>query len=95
MNTTISGLLEIQRILKERRNQLTELVKETATETTWRDPTPREKTPRYDVAKVDEKLSQINMAIYRIASKLKETNAKTSIDIEVDFDNLMAPISPK
>ena len=90
---TVSKALEMMKALKDRKKQLEELSKETATETSWRDPTPREKTPKYDVVIVDQKLSDINNALFELASAIKQVNARTVMDFKVDFKALMSPLT--
>lgn len=90
---TVGKALEMMKALKDRKKQLEELLKETATETSWRDPAPREKTPKYDVVIVDQKLSDINNALFDLASTIKQVNAQTVMDFEVDFKALMSPLT--
>ena len=42
--------------------------------------------------KVDKKLVDINKALFHIDSKVKEANARTMIDIDLNFDGLMSGI---
>lgn len=94
METTLSKALEMQKALKDRKKQLDELLKETSTETSWRDTSQKEKRPLYDVVKVDEKVTEINNALFEIAASIKYINAITKIDVPIDFKTLMGPISP-
>jgi hypothetical protein len=94
MEMTVSKLLEMQKALKERRKQLEELGKETSCEISWRDSSQKEKKPVYSTIKVDEKLVKINNALFEIAAEIKQVNAMTKIDVAVNFQELMSPISP-
>jgi phosphoribosylaminoimidazole-succinocarboxamide synthase len=94
MEMSVSKLLEMQKALKDRRRQLEDLLKETSTETSWRDMSQKEKRPVYQVVKVDEKLVKINSALFEIAAEIKQANAQTKIEVAVDFQDLMSPISP-
>lgn len=74
---TLSMALEMQKALKERRKQLDELAKH----------------PLYDVVKVDEKITNINNALFEITATIKQVNAITEIDLSVDFKLLMSPLA--
>jgi len=51
--------------------------------------------PLYDPNVVDAKLTQIELAIFRIDSQIKQKNAMVEIGMEVDVEDLLAPIPPK
>jgi hypothetical protein len=93
MESTVSTTLEKLRALKDRKKQLEELLKETSTETAWRDMSQKQKSPLYDVVKVDEKITKINNAIFEISAAIKQSNAVTQISVDVDFADLMSPIA--
>jgi hypothetical protein len=93
MESTVNAFLSMQNALNQRRVQLNEL-KNAATTRSWM-MSGNEKTgtePTYDIKKVDKKLSDINKALFKLDSGIKETNAKTSMKIDIDFDALMSKI---
>lgn len=42
--------------------------------------------------KVDKKITQINKALFEINHKIKESNAKTVISVDADYDGLISEI---
>jgi len=48
--------------------------------------------PMYDIKAVDKKIIEINKALFNIDKRIKESNAKTTIDIDLNFDKLMSEI---
>lgn len=48
--------------------------------------------PQFDVKKVDKKITELEIVLYKIDSKIKQANAKTEIDLAVDAENLLAPL---
>lgn len=93
MNDTISAFLSMQNALTTRRTQLSE-VKNSCTSRSIRTygETKDVTEPTYDIKDVDKKITEINKVLFRIDSKIKESNARTKIEIDIDFDVLMSGI---
>lgn len=91
MQVTINKLLAMEKSLRERLNQLNELKEKTARRTLWDDNDKREE-PTYDVRKVDAKITEINKALFEINFTVKESNAKTAVDVNVDYNVLVSAI---
>ena len=94
MNVSISYLLSMQTALNQRRNQLKEL-RDSNTTRTYRFMAADQKEttePTYDIKRVDKMLADINKALFKLDHKIKEANAKTTIEVDVDFDSLMSEI---
>jgi hypothetical protein len=90
---TVNQLLVMKKSLTERRNQLKELVRQSAVtrSQTFGGQTNTEEA-KYDVAEVDKRVTEIEMALFHIDGKIKESNAKTVVAVPVEFDTLMSPI---
>lgn len=88
---SISSLLSMQKSLLTRRNQLEALEKECATEKRYFEP-ERTITPKYLVQNIDRMITKINKTLFSIDQRIKESNARTKIDIDIDYDMLMSPI---
>jgi hypothetical protein len=91
MNKSINAWLSNRQHLIERRKQLEALKATSANVTTWHDPKKTD-TPVYDVAKLDQKVTELNNAIMDIDEKVKESNFLTKLEIAIDYAELMKPI---
>lgn len=92
-NITVNRVLEMQKALKERRNQLEKLVIENSKETRWYGQAEKTETPLYNAADLDARVVQINNALFEISAVLKESNATTKVTVDVDFVAMMSPIT--
>ena len=94
MNKSVSAFLSMQGALNVRRNQLNELKNQATTRThRWMANNDKETTePTYDIKKVDKKLSDINKALFHLDSEIKSANARTNIEVDINFDALMSEI---
>ena len=88
---TINYLLAMEKSLRERLGQLNELKKESAHRTIWSDDSKIEE-PTYDIRKVDSKITCINKALFEINHRIKESNAKTTIETDIDYNTLVSEI---
>lgn len=93
MQITINEALSMKKALSDRRKELAELLKETAVNKTepWAD-TKSKQSPAYDVRSVDSLNLDLQLALYTIDAAIKTSNAKTSVEIDVDFKILMRPL---
>jgi hypothetical protein len=82
----------MQKALKERRSQLEKLAVENSKETHFYGASEKSETPLYDASKLDKMVTNINNAMFEISSVLKESNATTKVEIEVNFAELMGAI---
>lgn len=48
--------------------------------------------PTYDIKSIDKKCAQITTALFKIDRAIKEANAKTKVELDVDYDTLVMPI---
>lgn len=92
-HVTVNYLLAMEKSLRERLNQLNELKQASARETFWdkADGGKRE-TPTYDIKKVDRKIVAINQALFEMNHRIKESNAKTTVDVAVNYNELVSEI---
>lgn len=91
MQYSINHLLAMEKSLRERLVQMNTLKGEVSKRTFWMTENKREE-PVYDVKLVDKKVSEINKALFNLNHKIKEANAKTLIEIDLDYDALVSPI---
>ena len=48
--------------------------------------------PTYDIKVIDKKCAQLTTALFKIDRAIKETNASTKVELDVDYDALVSPI---
>jgi hypothetical protein len=93
---TINEALAAKRLLAGRASELQRLRMDSSVRrrNVWEN---REEVvePLYDPSIVDAKLTKIELAIFRIDAQIKQKNAVVEIDVEVDVEDLLAPIPPK
>ena len=95
MKDTISSFLSMQQALNTRRTQLNELRNSGTSRTydIYADGTKKTvMEPTYELKKVDKMLVEINKALFLLDKRIKQANAKTNIDVDLDFDKLMSEI---
>jgi len=88
---TVNYLLAMEKSLRERLGQLNELKTSSARETFWTESGKTDK-PTYDIKKVDAKITLINKALFEINHKIKESNAKTTLETDIDYNVLVSEI---
>jgi hypothetical protein len=91
---SINALLSMQKALRSRLSQLNELKNQSTSRTTsWRGEDKTVQEPLYDVKLIDKKIVKINNALFKIDHKIKESNAKTMMEVNIDFDDLTSEIA--
>lgn len=88
---TVNRLLAMEKSLRERLGQLNEAKSGSLKESHWADPQKTEK-PVYDVRKIDKRIVAINKALFEINHMVKESNAKTEIIIDLNYNELVSEI---
>jgi len=91
MKLTVNRLLAMEKSLRERLSQLKSLELTSARVTIWDEPNKREE-PTYEIKNVDKKVVDINKALFEISHSIKESNAKTLVDVGVDYNALVSGI---
>lgn len=93
---TVNELLSLVKAVRERLNGLKGLRSEVSTKDIWSyGGTDKEKKtePTYDVKAVDKKIAELEIFLFRADAKIKQSNANTTVSIEVDIDKLLEPLS--
>jgi hypothetical protein len=54
--------------------------------------TRKETEPQYNVKAVDKKITSLENWLFKADSAIKQANAVTRVDVEVDVDSLLAPL---
>jgi len=96
MRISINRALALDRLLKERVNDLKRLRSEVAVKkvSSWmsREGQQEEITPQYDIRKLDRKALLLQQAIYEIDAMVKESNASTTVELSTSIDELLTPL---
>ena len=87
---TVNLLLAMEKSLRERLGQLDELKTKASRYTLYDD--NKKDLPTYDIKAVDKKITAINKALFNINHKIKESNAKTMVDIDLDYESLVSEL---
>lgn len=89
-NLTINMVLAMEKSLRERLGQLNELKTQSARRTYFE--AEKREEPTYDIKLVDKKITAINKALFEINHKVKASNAKTEVEVNLDYDSLVSEI---
>ena len=91
---TINELLSLTKIVRERLNGLKDLRKEVSTVTSFLYGTDEKKVTEvlYDVKTVDIKIVELETFLFKVDSAIKQSNAVTTISMEVNVDELLKPL---
>lgn len=91
---SINALLCRQKSLKQRKTELESIRQGTTTRTSYRlsNGDERTDTPLYDIKMVDKRIVGINNALLSIDEEIKASNAKTMLEVNIDFDTLMSAV---
>jgi len=93
---TVNGAMSLMKTLRERVSSLKALSQQVSivTRQTWKasGELAEETIPQYDVKKVDAKVMHLENILFRIDSAIKQKNAITKLDIDVDVDELLKPL---
>jgi hypothetical protein len=98
MKMTVNEAMVLQRTLKERVAELRNLRSSVATERTTHYPWAEGKEKienvvvKYDIKALDKKVTQIELVLYKMDARIKQSNAVTELEVEADVDALMAPL---
>ena len=97
MKITINEAMVLEKQLKERLTDLKLLRNTTATKTTEyfgyeNDRKERIVEPQYDMKIVDKKITFLQNAIYLLDAKIKQINATTDFEVNIDVENLLSPL---
>jgi len=93
---TINGLLELNSEVSSRLGRLETLQQQTSMkERTWFGQDLQNKTekePQYDPKALDAKISQLRNHLFKSKSAIKQANASTTVDLDVDVDLLLGSL---
>jgi hypothetical protein len=91
MEISINALLSMEKSLKQRVGHLREMAQASATRTIFHDKSET-KEPIYDLKKIDHKITKIIQKLFFIDQTIKESNAVTKINIELDYEDLTSEL---
>lgn len=93
-NYSINALLCRQKSLKQRKTELESIRQSATIRTSYRDINGNERieTPLYDIKKVDKRIVGISNALLSIDEEIKASNARTMLEVNIDFVTLMSAV---
>ena len=90
---TVNKLLAMEKSLRERLSQLETVKNASVKETHWMEKeNAKVEKPTYDIKAVDAKIVKINKALFEINHSIKESNARTTLNVDLSYDELVSPI---
>jgi len=96
---SVNEAMVLQKTIKERVAELRVLRNSVATEksTTYpwldkQDGKIESTVVKYDIKLLDKKIVELELFLFKVDSKIKQSNALTQIDIIADVDKLLAPL---
>ena len=89
---TINEALSFTKILRARKAELVALWMQCSTKTSYFGEREKIEEPQYDVKKMDRKIIEMDNALFKIDSAIKQTNADTQLKIEINVDALLSPL---
>jgi len=89
---TINELLVCMKIVRERLSDLKGLRSQVATTERYYGQVEKSVEPQYDLKKVDRKITELQNFLYLADATIKQSNATTIADINMDMDELLSPL---
>lgn len=91
---TVNQLLVLMKEVRSRLSDLRSLRSSCAvSETRFYGDTQRtEREPHYDVKVIDKKITELETWLFKADAAIKQSNAVTQVDVEVNVDELLKPI---
>lgn len=89
---TINETLVIMKAVRERISDLKSLRSDVAKKERFYGAAEKTIEPQYKVQVVDKKIVQLQNWLYSADAKIKEANALTMVNIDVDLNDLLKPL---
>lgn len=94
---TINELMALMKTVRERVSSLKSLRQQVAVKERrmWKTSGELESVdePQYDVKAVDKKIMELENFLFKADAKIKTANARTTVDLEIDVDQLLQPLT--
>jgi hypothetical protein len=92
MEKSVNEVMCLQKAVRERLAELQQLRNQVSITETYYGTKDRVVAPNYDVKAVDKKIVELRNFLLVVDSKIKQSNAITKIEIEVDINELLTPL---
>lgn len=89
---TINEVLSLCKMVRSRVSSLESLRDKVSTKETFFGTKEKVVAPQYDCKLVDQKITQLQLFLYQMDAKVKQSNAVTKIPVDVDMADLLAPL---
>lgn len=89
---TINKALVLMTAVRGRIGELSSLREKLSVKEYWHTTQEKEIIPQYNVQDVDKKVVELRRFLFNADSLIKESNAKTEINLSINVDDLLAPL---
>ena len=91
---SINEALALTKAVRERVNELKGVRTSVSTKDRWFNAGIENKVsePQYDVKAVDKKITELELFLFKVDAAVKQSNAFTKLDMNVNIDELLAPL---
>ena len=90
---TINEAMVLAKAVRGRYSELSHLRSSVSTKETWFGDKNKVVEPEYNVKDVDKKCVELENFLLVVDSKIKQSNAVTTIDVDFDVKVLLAPLT--
>jgi len=99
MQYTINEILSLQKMVRERVNELRGLRASVSNRDTYfgeyAQAKQRVQEPQYDVIEVDTRITQLELWLFKVDAAIKQSNAVTKLETEINVESLLQPLAVK
>ena len=89
---TINEALSLAKVVRERVGSLRKMREQVSTKEHYFSGTEKSREPTYDVKAVDAKITELELFLFQIDAKIKQSNAVTQINVQADPAILLSPL---
>lgn len=93
MKITINESMVLMKVLKGRLAELSSLRSECAKKETYFGETQKVVEPQYDIKMLDKRCVEIENALLEMDTRIKQSNAITTIEVDVDKTSLLSSLT--
>lgn len=93
MKATVNEAMVLMKALKGRYGELSHIRSECAKKETYFSEVQKVIEPKYDMKELDRRCVDIENALLEMDTKIKQSNAITTIEIDVDKTALLSPLT--
>ena len=93
MKKTVNEAMVLAKAIRGRYAELSSLRSQTSTRDIYMGTDKRVVEPTYDMKELDKRCVELENFLLEVDTKIKQSNALTTIDLDADVKTLLAPLS--